>query len=80
VRVGVEENLSVGNGWRRVARLGQVIHGEKFGLVAEFGESGTGFAGGRSNDWSDGWFCNPVRVGFVFCMVTQGSSCVATLG
>src|SRR3954468_16735363 len=31
--VGAEENLTVGNGWRRVARLAQVIHGQKFELV-----------------------------------------------
>src|SRR5215472_13370632 len=32
VPVGAEENLAVGNGWRRVARLAQVIHGQKFEL------------------------------------------------
>src|SRR5437868_13267408 len=32
VPVGAEENLTVGNGWRRVARLAQVIHGQKFEL------------------------------------------------
>src|SRR5882672_10502372 len=31
--VGAEENLTVGNGWRRVARLAQVIHGQKFELL-----------------------------------------------
>src|SRR5260221_6045784 len=33
VPVGAEENLTVGNGWRRVARLAQVIHGQKFELL-----------------------------------------------
>src|SRR5436305_12092833 len=33
VPVGAEENLTVGNGWRRVARLTQVIHGQKFELL-----------------------------------------------
>src|SRR5215471_20883134 len=32
VPVGAEENLTAGNGWRRVARLAQVIHGQKFEL------------------------------------------------
>src|SRR5262249_51547664 len=32
VPVGAEENLTVGNRWRRVARLAQVIHGQKFEL------------------------------------------------
>src|SRR5947207_9215712 len=31
--VGAEENLTVGNGWRRVARLSQVIHGQNFELL-----------------------------------------------
>src|SRR5438876_8769217 len=33
VPVGAEENLTVGNGWRRVARLAQIIHGQKFELL-----------------------------------------------
>src|SRR5438477_2241714 len=33
VPVGAEENLTVGNGGRRVARLAQVIHGQKFELL-----------------------------------------------
>src|SRR5215470_2118351 len=33
VPVSAEENLTVGNGWRRVARLAQVIHGQKFELL-----------------------------------------------
>src|ERR1051326_1369410 len=33
VPVGAEENLTVGNGWRRVAGLAQVIHGQKFELL-----------------------------------------------
>jgi hypothetical protein len=33
VPVGAEENLTVGNGWRRVARLAQVIHGQNFELL-----------------------------------------------
>src|SRR5438552_18286818 len=33
VPVRAEENLTVGNGWRRVARLAQVIHGQKFELL-----------------------------------------------
>src|SRR3954447_17584099 len=33
VPVGAQENLTVGNGWRRVARLAQVIHGQKFELL-----------------------------------------------
>src|SRR5690349_11378792 len=33
VPVGAEENLTVGNAWRRVARLAQVIHGQKFELL-----------------------------------------------
>jgi len=28
VPVGAKENLTVGNGWRRVARLAQVVHGQ----------------------------------------------------
>jgi hypothetical protein len=32
VPVGAEENLTVGNGWRRVTRLAEVIHGQKFEL------------------------------------------------
>src|ERR1041385_6834625 len=31
--VSAQENLTVGNGWRRVARLAQVIHGQKFELL-----------------------------------------------
>src|SRR3954471_14662328 len=33
MRVGAEENLTVGNGWGRVARLAQVVHGQKFELL-----------------------------------------------
>src|SRR6266566_2851629 len=33
VPVRAEENLTVGNGWRRVARLAQVIQGQKFELL-----------------------------------------------
>src|SRR5438067_8944483 len=33
VPVGAEENLTVGNGWRRVAQLVQVIHGQKVELL-----------------------------------------------
>src|SRR3954447_8794328 len=33
VPVGAEENLTVGNGWRRVARLAQVIHGQEFEVL-----------------------------------------------
>jgi hypothetical protein len=33
VPVGAQENLTVGNGWRRGARLAQVIHGQKFELL-----------------------------------------------
>src|SRR3954471_3905845 len=33
VPVGAEENPTVGNGWRRVARLAQVIHRQKFELL-----------------------------------------------
>jgi len=33
VPVGAEENLTVVNGWGRVARLAQVIHGQKFELL-----------------------------------------------
>src|SRR5690349_14780912 len=40
VPVGAEENLTVGNGWRRVARLAQVIHGQKFELLRIGPENG----------------------------------------
>jgi hypothetical protein len=33
VPVSAEENLSIGNSWRRVPRLAQVIHGQKFELL-----------------------------------------------
>jgi hypothetical protein len=33
VPVGADENLTVGNGWHRVARLAEVIHGQEFELL-----------------------------------------------
>lgn len=41
--VCAEENLTVGNGWRRVARLAQVIHGQKFELL-RIGPKNGGYA------------------------------------
>src|SRR5437868_15003573 len=40
VPVGAEENLTVGNSWRRVARLAQVIHGQKFELLRIWPKNG----------------------------------------
>src|SRR3954469_9638283 len=47
VPVGAEENLTVGNGWRRVARLAQVIHGQKFELVRTGPKNGGGASSAR---------------------------------
>src|ERR1700693_2684347 len=47
VPVGAEENLTVGNGWRRVARLAQVIHGQKFELLRIGPKNGGDASSGR---------------------------------
>src|ERR1043166_9931888 len=42
VPVGAEENLTAGNGWRRVARLAPGIHGQKLELLPGGPKNGGG--------------------------------------